>query len=181
MGEKKSYFAVGHQPVEILGSPIMLCATGFKPNPNDKYKCIKIEKPPEPELTDEEKHLNNLCYGFTKAKYQGNAVMELYQDGDCYKYKCIGEKIGFKSLEDKTCVICPERSGVKRTGECSVPCEPTWHWVKDKETCERDMALTKTDLLYGRNKISPNIPFENVCWPVRAPIKYARCVLEGGR
>ena len=174
---KMSYFAVGKHPIEILGNPTMLCASGYKPNPNDKFSCVKIERAPKPELTEEEKHLNNLCAGFAKGKYQGAAAMELYQDGNCWKYKCIGENVGFKSLDDKTCGICPERSGVKKTGECSKQCEKTWHFSQDVDDCERDKALTKTELRYGINSTGANRSFESACWPISDPTKYAQCVL----
>jgi len=106
--------------------------------------------------------------------------MELYEYNGCYKYKCLGDNVGFRSINDKTCITCPPRSGVLTSGVCSTPCNEIQHFDREKQECVTNTAYTHAELKYGKgNMVSRG--FEHDCWPLLNEDEYTNCVVNGGR
>ncbi|MBQ8294522.1 MAG: hypothetical protein IJX89_04005 [Alphaproteobacteria bacterium] len=155
---------------------ILVCKNGYTPNlsntdcePIDKTKCdIAIAS-------------TKMCIGWSYSNMNPE-IHELTESDNCYKYRCKQSGYAFNSITDLSCTECPsnKRSGIHPRNNTCTKCETGTMFNKSTGECDNNViGLSKTDMMYGRNKTkNSQKKLNDQCWTqANDPDKYKNCVL----
>lgn len=159
---------------------ILVCKNGYRANAS-KTDCEPIDATKCSQAIIS----SQMCSGWNLSAYKEDEHEYVFT-GDCYKYGCKTAGYAFATKDSHTCSECvvDKRNGVNPVDGTCVRCAPGQIFNQNATTsgyCSVAVALTKTDLMYGRGKTknsNPNV--KNQCWTMTEAQAYRECVMNGG-
>lgn len=166
---KKSISWVGNV-LRGQGREKILCATGYKLNSagND---CVPID------LQMCGIDSMKTCPNFPKEAYDSSKHV-LQESNGCAKYLCNDPDKAFPAAGNFDCTECGP--GIKggpnpENGVC-IQCKSGEYFDKNTAKCKPARALTKSDMLYGKDKGKNTTVLKEQCWPLASPEEFKKCV-----